>query len=39
MARTMIVDRQRPIFINVVDNGFLAHRDKTTKGMVRRVAR
>ena len=33
MARTMIVDSATAqFFINVVDNGFLDHRDKTTKG-------
>jgi cyclophilin family peptidyl-prolyl cis-trans isomerase len=33
MARTMIVDSaMSQFFINVVDNGFLDHRDKTTKG-------
>jgi peptidyl-prolyl cis-trans isomerase A (cyclophilin A) len=33
MARTMIVDSATAqFFINVVDNGFLDHRDKTTNG-------
>jgi peptidyl-prolyl cis-trans isomerase A (cyclophilin A) len=33
MARTMVIDSATAqFFINVVDNGFLDHRDKTTKG-------